>query len=207
MPSPHQPFVAATVKSTAVTTINDSSSHTRFTAGIMNRPPVSSNSLVCDLCKISTNSAQQMELHLRGSKHKKVVANLIKRGEMESSPALGSPLPTDLPSSIIFVKDPETGAPAGGYKCKACDCVLSSDYQLRSHIATERHQNMEIGIPCDLPKSREERKFHPYSGPAKFAQKASNSANATSWKARQVPYDMQKMRPLSHFFKKGNDIL
>ena len=76
--------------------------------------------------------AKLCTLLLSGSKHKKVVANLIKRGEMESSPALGSPLPTDLPSSIIFVKDPETGAPAGGYKCKACDCVLNSDDQLRS---------------------------------------------------------------------------
>ena len=76
--------------------------------------------------------AKLCTLHLSGSKHKKVVGNLTKRGAMESSPALASPLPADLPSSIIFVKDPETGAPAGGYKCKACDCVLNSDYQLRS---------------------------------------------------------------------------
>jgi len=191
-----------------------SSSHSGFTklsAGTTTALPGSSNSLVCDVCKITTNSPQQMDLHLTGSKHKKVVASKTKRmGAANLSPTLGSPLltsPADLPPSIILVKDAKTGAPAGGYKCKSCDCVLNSDEQLREHIATERHQNMEIGIPCDLPKSREERKFHPYSGPAKFAQKASNSANATSWKARQMPYDTQNMQPLRHFFKKGQGML
>ena len=77
VPSPHQPFVAATVKSTSVTTMNDSSSHSRFAAGITNRTPVSSNSLVCDLCKISTNSAQQMELHLRGKNLIKIIPSHI----------------------------------------------------------------------------------------------------------------------------------
>lgn len=204
----------------------------------------------------SDNICLTLYYYLSGSKHKKVVASIAKRmGAANPLPTLSSPLlpsPVDLSPSIILVKDPETGAPAGGYKCKACDCVLNSDDQLRGvsttycwnndrwnpknaddlrrghpwfhqiweahinarrlsttyllkfqHIATERHQNMEIGIPCDPPKSREERRFHPYSGPAKFAQKASNSANASSWKARQTHYDTQKMQPLSHFFKKG----
>ena len=77
-----------------------------------------------------------LHFRLSGSKHKKVVANLTKRtGVACLSPTLSSPLLTsaaDLPSSIILVKDPETGESTGGYKCKACDCVLSSVNQLHA---------------------------------------------------------------------------
>ena len=142
--------------------------------------------------------------------------------------------PADLPPSIIVSTDMKTGETPGRYKCKSCDCYLNSDNQVRKvstktfftyrcfsgclellecqnishilfqHIASERHQNMELGIPC---ASREDRRFQPYSGPAKFAQKLSNSANASSWKARQKSYDAQQMQPLSHFFKKGQGMM
>lgn len=46
-----------------------SSSHSGFSklsAGTTTALPGSSNSLVCDVCKITTNSPQQMDLHLTG---------------------------------------------------------------------------------------------------------------------------------------------
>ena len=88
----------------------------------------------------SDNICLTLYYYLSGSKHKKVVASIAKRmGAANPLPTLSSPLlpsPVDLSPSIILVKDPETGAPAGGYKCKACDCVLNSDDQLRGVSTT-----------------------------------------------------------------------
>lgn len=179
----------------------------RVPAGTTTASSAASNSLICDVCKITTNSIQQLDIHLNGSKHKKVVATMEKR--METSNASSTNVstlksPAYLPPSIIVATDLKNGTPPGRYKCKSCDCVLNSDNQVRKHIASERHQNMELGIPC---APREDRRFQPYSGPAKFAQKLSNSANATSWKSRQMSYDAQQMQPLSHFFKKGQGMM
>jgi len=187
---------------------NDSDTASKPPLGFASVPASSStsNSLICDVCKITMNSIQQLDVHLNGSKHKKVVAKMEKRIENYNASTNGSTWksPADLPPSIIVSTDMKTGETPGRYKCKSCDCYLNSDNQVRKHIASERHQNMELGIPC---ASREDRRFQPYSGPAKFAQKLSNSANASSWKARQKSYDAQQMQPLSHFFKKGQGMM
>ena len=88
--------------------------------------------LQCDLCKVSVNSIQQLNVHYTGARHKKLAAKNGKTANSSSSTFLQSltSCAVELPNSIIRVEDLSKKL-AGSYKCKACDCLLNSEVQMQ----------------------------------------------------------------------------
>ena len=85
--------------------------------------------LRCDICDVSVNSIQQLNVHYDGARHKKAAQK--GQGKTTSSSFVQSlASDVDLPGSIIRVEDPHKKI-AGSYKCKACDCLLNSEVQMQ----------------------------------------------------------------------------
>ena len=110
----------------------------------MQKEAFKSSVVECDICNISVNSQQQLEIHKAGAKHKKIAASKNQKSSSSTSstsasstsasstslPHFKSTWTGELPNDIIRIDDPSKKV-AGSYKCKACDCLLNSEVQMR----------------------------------------------------------------------------
>ncbi|XP_077476199.1 zinc finger protein 385D isoform X2 [Stigmatopora argus] len=102
--------------------------------------------LRCPSCKVTVNSASQLEAHNSGAKHK-----LTLEGQ-SAPPRRRSGGKTAAPRAGCKSERPAgKGAPgsvsAAGFRCAACEISLNSETQLGQHMNSRRHKDRMAGKP------------------------------------------------------------
>ncbi|XP_054850866.1 zinc finger protein 385C [Eublepharis macularius] len=118
--------------------------------------------LFCPTCKVTVNSASQLEAHNSGAKHKSMLegqAVLPRRGRAKVLSRVGHK-PKRIGSKGIQNK---------AFQCQACEIYVNSETQLKQHMSSRRHKDRLAGKP---PKP----KYNPYSKLQKNAALASKLA-------------------------------
>ncbi|KAL0274830.1 UNVERIFIED_CONTAM: hypothetical protein PYX00_002859 [Menopon gallinae] len=118
--------------------------------GIEVGPEDNPNAYRCEVCLMTLNSPQQLEIHLAGSKHKNKVAkeklqNVVDNGNNENTE--GEEIcNTDSPPSKKRKKD-------GKYlSCDICNITVNSETQYEQHIVSKKHVSREKGENCPKRK-------------------------------------------------------
>ncbi|KAM4796059.1 zinc finger protein 385A [Rhinophrynus dorsalis] len=100
--------------------------------------------LYCALCKVSVNSSSQLEAHNKGTKHKTILEARSGLGPIKSYPRLGG------------LKNGSTTGPTDSnnlertFHCEICNVRVTSEGQLKQHIASRRHRDGVSGKPNPL---------------------------------------------------------
>lgn len=95
--------------------------------------PNTSALLSCDLCGISTNRPDQLEMHKRGAKHIKMLKL--------NSPGVSVNSISSLPAAIDYSIH---RTPSGQYYCATCNITLNSEMSFGQHIESKKHKNQVI---------------------------------------------------------------
>ncbi|XP_028317531.1 zinc finger protein 385D-like isoform X3 [Gouania willdenowi] len=106
--------------------------------------------LYCSLCKVSVNSASQLQAHNSGTKHKTMLEARSGEGAIKSFPRTGVKAKMAPPSET------STGLQNKTFHCEICDVHVNSETQLKQHISSRRHKDRAAGKPAKP-------KFSPYS--------------------------------------------
>ncbi|XP_072298892.1 zinc finger protein 385C isoform X2 [Eucyclogobius newberryi] len=108
--------------------------------------------LHCPVCKVTVNSASQLEAHNSGTKHKLMLEGQSvlprRRGKVASARA-------GCKSKRLGTKG-SVGVPSKNYQCEVCEISVNSETQLSQHMNSRRHKDRLAGKP---PKP----KFTPHS--------------------------------------------
>ncbi|XP_057716684.1 zinc finger protein 385C isoform X1 [Corythoichthys intestinalis] len=108
--------------------------------------------LHCPVCKVTVNSASQLEAHNSGTKHKLMLEGQSvlprRRGKMAAIRA-------GCKSKRLASKS-SLGVSAKSFQCEVCEISLNSETQLSQHMNSRRHKDRMAGKP---PKP----KFSPHS--------------------------------------------
>uniref|UniRef100_A0A8C5M846 Zinc finger protein 385A n=1 Tax=Leptobrachium leishanense TaxID=445787 RepID=A0A8C5M846_9ANUR len=99
--------------------------------------------LYCALCKVSVNSASQLEAHNKGTKHKTILEARSGLGPIKAYPRMGgltngSNGPTD------------SNNQERTFHCEICNIRVTSEGQLKQHISSRRHRDGVAGKPNPL---------------------------------------------------------
>ncbi|XP_053311937.1 zinc finger protein 385A isoform X2 [Spea bombifrons] len=99
--------------------------------------------LYCALCKVSVNSASQLEAHNKGTKHKTILEARSGLGPIKAYPRMGglsngSTGPTD------------SNNQERTFHCEICNIRVTSEGQLKQHISSRRHRDGVAGKPNPL---------------------------------------------------------
>ncbi|XP_053719382.1 zinc finger protein 385D-like isoform X1 [Synchiropus splendidus] len=108
--------------------------------------------LYCSLCKVSVNSASQLQAHNSGSKHKTMLEAMSGDGAIKSFPRSG------VKAKLAASSEPSTGLQNKTFHCEICDVHVNSETQLKQHISSRRHKDRAAGKPAKP-------KFSHYSTP------------------------------------------
>ncbi|KAF7239171.1 hypothetical protein EYD10_14161 [Varanus komodoensis] len=108
--------------------------------------------LYCPTCKVTVNSASQLEAHNSGAKHKSMLegqAVLPRRGRGKVLSRVGhKPKRIGSKGSLSIQSK--------AFQCQVCEIFVNSETQLNQHMSSRRHKDRLAGKP---PKP----KFSPYS--------------------------------------------
>ncbi|MEQ2236200.1 hypothetical protein ILYODFUR_010108 [Ilyodon furcidens] len=110
--------------------------------------------LYCSLCKVSVNSASQLEAHNSGTKHKTMLEARSGVGSIKSFPRPG------VKSKLASSSKSSTGLQNKTFYCETCDVHVNSETQLKQHISSRRHKDRAAGKPAKP-------KYSPYTKPMK----------------------------------------
>uniref|UniRef100_A0AAV2KJU5 C2H2-type domain-containing protein n=1 Tax=Knipowitschia caucasica TaxID=637954 RepID=A0AAV2KJU5_KNICA len=112
----------------------------------------SKSTLHCPVCKVTVNSASQLEAHNSGTKHK-----LMLEGQTVVPRRRGKVLSTRAGSrSKRLGTKGSVGVSSKSYQCDVCEISVNSETQLSQHMNSRRHKDRLAGKP---PKP----KFTPHS--------------------------------------------
>ncbi|KAM9823795.1 zinc finger protein 385D-like [Neosynchiropus ocellatus] len=98
--------------------------------------------LYCSLCKVSVNSASQLQAHNSGSKHKTMLEAMSGDGAIKSFPRSG------VKAKLAASSEPSTGLQNKTFHCEICDVHVNSETQLKQHISSRRHKDRAAGKPA-----------------------------------------------------------
>lgn len=108
--------------------------------------------LHCPVCKVTVNSASQLEAHNSGTKHKLMLEGQSvlprRRGKVVAARA-------GCKSKRLGTKG-SVGVPSKNFQCEVCEIFVNSETQLSQHMNSRRHKDRLAGKP---PKP----KFTPHS--------------------------------------------
>lgn len=112
----------------------------------------SKSHLHCPVCKVTVNSASQLEAHNSGTKHKLMLEGQSvlprRRGKVVAARA-------GCKSKRLGSKG-SVGVPSKNFQCEVCEIFVNSETQLSQHMNSRRHKDRLAGKP---PKP----KFTPHS--------------------------------------------
>ncbi|KAJ8679400.1 hypothetical protein QAD02_015187 [Eretmocerus hayati] len=113
------------------------------------QPPITYQvPLRCDLCGISTNRQDQLETHLRGSKHLKMLRSM----------GISAPIVPEKPPAPTGTTDYSIHrTPSGHYYCAPCNLSVNSEAAFIQHIDSKKHKskvNPNAEAPSPAKKSR-----------------------------------------------------
>ncbi|XP_070703434.1 zinc finger protein 385C [Pempheris klunzingeri] len=115
-------------------------------------PKKSKAHLHCPVCKVTVNSASQLEAHNSGTKHKLMLEGHSvlprRRGKVVTARAGCKSKRLGSKGSI--------GVPSKNFQCEVCEIFVNSETQLSQHMNSRRHKDRLAGKP---PKP----KFTPHS--------------------------------------------
>ncbi|XP_049777540.1 zinc finger protein 346-like [Schistocerca cancellata] len=103
----------------------------------------------CELCKVAATSQDQLDMHLRGAKHRKAETANKQRSTVTST----TPQATQSDSILASVIQNEDGTqssvgkdysiyrtPSGYYYCQPCNLTLNSEAQFIQHCESKKHK-------------------------------------------------------------------
>ncbi|CAH2224665.1 zinc finger 385A isoform X1 [Pelobates cultripes] len=99
--------------------------------------------LYCALCKVSVNSASQLEAHNKGTKHKTILEARSGLGPIKAYPRMGG-LSNGSTGSADSNNQERT------FHCEICNIRVTSEGQLKQHISSRRHRDGVAGKPNPL---------------------------------------------------------
>ncbi|XP_047426809.1 zinc finger protein 385C isoform X1 [Mugil cephalus] len=115
-------------------------------------PKKSKAHLHCPVCKVTVNSASQLEAHNSGTKHKLMLEGHSvlprRRGKVVAARATCKSKRLGSKGSV--------GVPSKNFQCEVCEIFVNSETQLSQHMNSRRHKDRLAGKP---PKP----KFTPHS--------------------------------------------
>ncbi|KAK9753135.1 hypothetical protein QE152_g3637 [Popillia japonica] len=102
----------------------------------------------CKVCDVSVTSASQLEVHIKGTKHKKKLkmvgtdcfTNMIEESDELYDPEQVDDEEEEAPT-LHVVKDVLSAyrTPSGHYYCKICNLSLNSEFQFTEHLRSKKH--------------------------------------------------------------------
>lgn len=114
----------------------------------------------CELCQVFTTSQDQLDMHLRGSKHRKAEAANKQRSAVTST----APQATQSDSILASVMQNEDGTqtavvkdysiyrtPSGYYYCQPCNSTSNSEAQFIQHCESKKHKVKTTKKPISSP--------------------------------------------------------
>ncbi|XP_060637137.2 zinc finger protein 385C isoform X2 [Anolis sagrei] len=168
-PSEGAPDTASLASSSAAAgaeTLATESSQTTSSAPEMEKEGKKSKQhLYCPTCKVTVNSASQLEAHNSGAKHKSMLegqAILPRRSRGKVLSRVGHK-PKRIGSKGSL------GIQNKAFQCQVCEIYVNSETQLNQHMSSRRHKDRLAGKP---PKP----KYSPYSKMQKNTALASKLA-------------------------------
>ncbi|XP_053121651.1 zinc finger protein 385C isoform X2 [Hemicordylus capensis] len=108
--------------------------------------------LYCPTCKVTVNSASQLEAHNSGAKHKSMLdgqAVLPRRGRGKVLSRVGHKPKRIGSKGSLSIQNK-------AFQCQVCEIFVNSETQLKQHMSSRRHKDRLAGKP---PKP----KYSPYS--------------------------------------------
>uniref|UniRef100_A0A8D0BRU2 Zinc finger protein 385C n=1 Tax=Salvator merianae TaxID=96440 RepID=A0A8D0BRU2_SALMN len=108
--------------------------------------------LYCPICKVTVNSASQLEAHNSGAKHKSMLegqAILPRRGRGKVLSRVGHKPKRIGSKGSLSIQNK-------AFHCQVCEIFVNSETQLNQHMSSRRHKDRLAGKP---PKP----KYSPYS--------------------------------------------
>uniref|UniRef100_A0A8C0H7I1 Zinc finger protein 385C n=1 Tax=Chelonoidis abingdonii TaxID=106734 RepID=A0A8C0H7I1_CHEAB len=121
--------------------------------------------LYCPTCKVTVNSASQLEAHNTGAKHKSMLEGQttpMRRGRGKVIPRVGHKSKRIGNKGSINIQNK-------AFHCQVCEIYVNSETQLKQHVGSRRHRDRLAGKP---PKP----KYSPYNKLQKNAVLASKLA-------------------------------
>ncbi|XP_043392715.1 zinc finger protein 385C isoform X2 [Chelonia mydas] len=121
--------------------------------------------LYCPTCKVTVNSASQLEAHNTGAKHKSMLegqTTQMRRGRGKVIPRAGHKSKRIGNKGSIHIQNK-------AFHCQVCEIYVNSETQLKQHVSSRRHRDRLAGKP---PKP----KYSPYNKLQKNAVLASKLA-------------------------------
>lgn len=125
----------------------------------------SKSHLHCPVCKVTVNSASQLEAHNSGTKHK-----LMLEGQCVLPRRRGKVVAARGCKSKRLGTKGSVGVPSKNFQCEVCEIFVNSETQLSQHMNSRRHKDRLAGKP---PKP----KFTPHSK----SQPSSSLAQSVRW--------------------------
>ncbi|XP_059486519.1 zinc finger protein 385B [Neocloeon triangulifer] len=148
-------------------------------------PPDKSLKVYCDVCDCYTTSQDQMQNHLKGSRHqKKWAAKQKSQANLPQGIFLEEPAP---PKETLLsaaskdnkqgVKKPGTASdmanfrtPSGNYYCSICNLSVNSESQFKTHSESKKHKSKLATIkPAPNSAVKIEVKWDPLAAPSEDA--------------------------------------
>nr|XP_032644904.1 zinc finger protein 385C-like isoform X5 [Chelonoidis abingdonii]XP_032644905.1 zinc finger protein 385C-like isoform X5 [Chelonoidis abingdonii] len=108
--------------------------------------------LYCPTCKVTVNSASQLEAHNTGAKHKSMLEGQttpMRRGRGKVIPRVGHKSKRIGNKGSINIQNK-------AFHCQVCEIYVNSETQLKQHVGSRRHRDRLAGKP---PKP----KYSPYN--------------------------------------------
>ncbi|XP_048685955.1 zinc finger protein 385C isoform X6 [Caretta caretta] len=108
--------------------------------------------LYCPTCKVTVNSASQLEAHNTGAKHKSMLegqTTQMRRGRGKVIPRAGHKSKRIGNKGSIHIQNK-------AFRCQVCEIYVNSETQLKQHVSSRRHRDRLAGKP---PKP----KYSPYN--------------------------------------------
>uniref|UniRef100_A0A8C3FM37 Zinc finger protein 385C n=1 Tax=Chrysemys picta bellii TaxID=8478 RepID=A0A8C3FM37_CHRPI len=108
--------------------------------------------LYCPTCKVTVNSASQLEAHNTGAKHKSMLegqTTQMRRGRGKVIPRAGHKSKRIGNKGSVNIQNK-------AFHCHVCEIYVNSETQLKQHVSSRRHRDRLAGKP---PKP----KYSPYN--------------------------------------------
>ncbi|XP_077590514.1 zinc finger protein 385D isoform X2 [Stigmatopora nigra] len=102
--------------------------------------------LRCPACRVTVNSASQLEAHNSGAKHKLTLEGQSPPPRRRSG-GKTAPQRASCRDERSASKGAPGGVSAGGFRCRACEISLNSETQLGQHMNSRRHKDRMAGKP------------------------------------------------------------
>ncbi|CAB3360952.1 Hypothetical predicted protein [Cloeon dipterum] len=158
-----------------------------FVSSTSKAPPDKSLKVYCDVCDCFTTSEEQMQNHLKGSRHqKKWAAKQKAQANLPQGIFLEEAAPKEPSINAVIKELKQVGkkaaaatdmsnyrTPSGNYYCSICNLSVNSESQFKSHSDSKKHKaKLAGGKPSPSGKNGSAK----WEAPPALEEKTSNSS-------------------------------